>query len=400
MSQSVDDKIQELMDESQFNLEILNQLIFHYGFIRAKALVTNLRTYSSHYSIRVNTLVTTPDKLQATLKEKNILTKKHPTLEDCLLVEVTGPLELQQKSKIVTVKYSNSITNLLIGGNLGGKDFSSEAKIKVGDELTIVDTKGRILANGILMMDPEDIALGKKGLAIKTFESRYHIPNLKITKEYLRGQFLPQSLASIIIGAQIKLKAKDRVLDMNTGTGELLTYIWQRNSKTETKIIALNNSASQQTKFKETVKQLRMYKAPFESFHFKLRKFAVRFNKPETFDWIVIKAPNTSIGIRPKVFMKTSESVIETYNNMQRRYLEEAARLLKRNGTIFYYTDSILPAENEEMIRLAVEKLKLRIAKQTIFIGDKCTANFPYADNLQYLFPFPGQTRFTWAVYC
>ncbi|MHA1630016.1 MAG: PUA domain-containing protein [Candidatus Heimdallarchaeota archaeon] len=396
LAQSVSEQITRLCEESNFSRDVVNRLIFHYGYARTATLVAKLRQHPKTIPVRVNTLFTTIDKLFESLQAKNIPAQKLPAVPDCLLIEVEGPKNLERKEKSVQIKFSKKVNEVLTGLNLTYKDFFPTEDLKIGDEISVVTKKGEVIANGILMMQLEDILRRKKGVAIKIIESKYAIPNLKTLKEFLRGQFIRQSLGSILVGAQISLKTKDRFLILNAGRGELLSYIWQRNQNVkDVKYIAFERTDANWLKFDENIKRLRMYKLPVERFKMSFAGFARKFNRDETFDVIVIDGPSTNIGLRPKLFENLKENAILKTISIQRKYLTEAARLLKKGGTLFYLTNSLDPAENENNVQFAVEELNLKVAKQNIFIGSSPKGDYMDADKLQYLYPdkqdFNGQ---------
>jgi 16S rRNA C967 or C1407 C5-methylase (RsmB/RsmF family) len=386
---SISDTIRKIAHENQFHFEIINRLIFHYGVKRATSLIKSLRTYQSDYPIRVNTQITTTEQLLETLNEKKILAKKHPILEECILVSVEGPKTLEQKNKSVKVNYNRSVHNVLIGASLGAKDFiaEEEEEINIGDEITITDKAGDHLANGILMMRIRDVLQRKKGIAIKVTDSKYQIPNLKILKEYLRGHFIHQSIPSLIISSNIKLKPNDRVLDMNVGQGEILSHVWQNNSTIPSRIIGIESSIKQSERFKENVKRLRMTKAPFETQQISFNVFAEKFNKNEIFDCAILSLPSSNIGIRPKVYGNIPEKIILRNADQQQRYIHHVAKLLKPNGSLFYHTNSIDPTENEKNIQYAIDELGLKAEKLSYSLGSNCVEGFPGAEHLQCFFP-------------
>jgi len=378
-----------LCEESNFSYDVVNRLIFRYGFQRTVNFIEKLRQPPKKIPLRVNTNFTTAEKLIEHLKEKNITVEQHPILSDCLMVEMIGPEKLKRKDKEVQIKFSKKVNDVLTGGNLSFRDFIPDEDLKIGDEVSIVDNKGEVLANGIVMMRFEEIQNKKKGAAIKVVESRYRFPPLKTIKEYLRGQFIRQSLGSILIGAQIQLKPKARVLFLNSGAGELLTYVWQRNQTVkETKFIAFDQAEGNWLMFDTTIKRLRLYKLPVERFKLSFAGFARKFNRDETFDVIILDGPSTGLGFRPKIFEQLREKQILRTIEQQRKYLHEAARLLKKGGTLFYLTNSLDPAENENNIKFAQEELSLTIVPQEIFIGEQPEGMlFKGAEKLQYLYP-------------
>ena len=375
-----------MVKEYNFSEELIKRYSFFHGMARTTKIIESLKTHPEYYPIRVNTLLATPDELLESLKEKDINVKKHPVIEEALLIKVEGPNNLQEKDKKVTV-HKAAADRVLVGGNVGASSIQQKDLLNIGEEVSITDKFGTIVGNGILMMDSNEISSQKRGAAIRVTESVYQLPNFQNLKEYLRGQFIPQDLPSILIGAQIKNKPKDRILDMTVGEGKVLTHVWQKNSEVDTRIIALEESGSKIQKLKENMKRLRMMKAPFEITKMTLNQFQRKFTRDETFNTILISPKNSETGTRPKVSDTTNEHHILRAAKIQKEYIKQAARLVKRNGTIFYSTNSLDPEENEYIIKFAVENLKLTVEEQEYYLGDRCSSDFKGAENLQYFYP-------------
>ncbi|MGC9779970.1 MAG: hypothetical protein HZR80_12060 [Candidatus Heimdallarchaeota archaeon] len=384
-----------LRDKYQFNYEFIKRLSFYYGYMRTENLIQSLKTHTSTISVRVNTQFTTAAKLLEAFVEKDIPAKQHPVLKEAILIDINEASSIPRKDKVATLNYYRSVNKVLLGSGLGAKDFIVPDDVNFGDEISLIDKKDNVVANGILMMGVDEINAKKKGVAIKITDSKYKVPNLNGLKEFLRGHFIIQTIPNMLIGLMVNLKPKDRLMDMITRNGDILSHIWQRNSKIDSKIIAIDNSAHRLSKFDETIKRLRMYKAPIEKMQLNMRTFAQKFSKDETFDWIIINPTSSETGLRPKIFEDVDEKNILEMVVTQKEFMEHAARLIKRGGTIFYITSSIDPAENEEIISYAVDELELSIDEQEIFLGDKCQSTFEGSELLQYFFPdkhdTPGQ---------
>jgi len=398
LSRSINEEIDQLKEKYQFNFEFIKRLCFTYGLQRTGELIASLKEHTQTLPIRVNTQITTASKLLKTLNEKDIVAKQHPDLEDAILIEISKTEVIPRKEKTVSLKYKRSLNNILIGVGIGSNDFeySEDLSLSIGDEISLLDKRGDVVGNGILMMNMNELEEKKKGIAIKITESMYKIPNINGLKEYLRGQFIPQSIPSMLISSSVNLKAKDRLLDMNVDAGEILTHIWQRNSEVkDLRIIAQRSTAHKLTKFNENIKRLRMYKAPIERVNLKFGMFARKYNKSETFDWIIANPPSTEMGLRPKIFEDIKEEFVVDCAKRQRKYLSVAANLIKPGGTIFYTTNSLDPIENENNIQFAVEELNLTVEKIDTFYGRKCSDKFPGSKFLLYFFPdehdTPGQ---------
>ncbi|MCG3253284.1 MAG: hypothetical protein KAX09_05500 [Candidatus Heimdallarchaeota archaeon] len=393
---SINEEIEQLIEKYQFNFELIKRLSFTYGLQRTSALIASLKEHTQSLPIRVNTQITTASKLIKTLNEKEIVAKQHPDFEEAVLLEISRNEVIPRKKKTITLNYKRPLNSVLIGVGIGSNDFEYTDDLNIGDEISLLDKKGDVVGNGILMMNMNELEEKKKGIAIKITESMYKIPSINGLKEYLRGQFIPQSIPSMLIGSSVNLKAEDRLLDMNSDTGEILTHIWQRNFEVkDSKIVAQRSTAHKLTKFNENIKRLRMYKAPIVRENLNLSAFVKKYNKEETFDLIIANPPSTDMGLRPKIFEMIRESQIIEYSRRQRRYLIHAARLLKPGGTLFYTTNSLDPAENEGNIQFAIEELNFTIEKQELFFGVKCSARFPGSEHLQYFYPdvhdTPGQ---------
>lgn len=393
MSERVDEHINEVANKYQFNPALVNRLSFVYGFDRATSIIKSLTQHPSSLPIRVNTLLTTPNDLVKSLNEKDIPAKQHPEVEDAVLVEVKGPNEIVEKAKKITV-HKYAAAKALIGGSIGAPGIKDHEDLKIGDEVSIVDKMGKIVvANAVLMMSSNEINTQKRGVALRITESKYELPNFQNVTEFLRGHFIQQMIPSILIGSEIKLKPQARVLDLSVGHGALLTQIWQNNSKSNARIVAVDNSNTRLVRFKDNLKRLRMHNAPIEIMKMESNKVSRKFNRNETFDCIVYHAPNSKIGIRPKVSDNTTEGLIFNNARNMNKMMAQADRLLKRGGTLYYSTNSLDPAENERIIEEVINHGRLSVVEQSQYLGEKGPMKFKGSEHLQYFFPDKHDTQ-------
>ncbi|MHA1156371.1 MAG: methyltransferase domain-containing protein [Candidatus Heimdallarchaeota archaeon] len=393
MSERVSDHINEVADQYQFNPALVNRLSFVYGFERAKSIIQSLTVHPGTLPIRVNTLLTTPDDLVKSLNEKEIPAKRHPDVEDAVLVDVQGPNEVAEKTKkIIVHKYAAA--KALIGGAIGAPGIKDHEDLNIGDEVSIVDKMGKIIvANAVLMMNSNEIDNQKRGVALRITASKYVLPNFQNVTEYLRGHFIEQMVPSILMGSEIKLAPQARVLDLSVGHGALLTHVWQNNTKSNARIIAVDNSNTRLVRFKSNLKRLRLLNAPIEIMKMESNKVPKKFNRNETFDCIIYHAPNSKIGIRPKVSDNTTEGLIFNNARNMNKMMAQADRLLKRGGTIYYSTNSLDPAENERIIEEVINHGRLSVVEQSQYIGEKGLVKFKGSELLQYFFPDRHDTQ-------
>ncbi|MBD3192209.1 MAG: hypothetical protein GF308_16330 [Candidatus Heimdallarchaeota archaeon] len=378
--------VEKMAKEYHFREEIIYRLCFYFGVEQARELIDALKDHPTTYPIRVNTLQTTPKQLAKALTTKDVKVTQHPEIEEALLIHVEGPHELEKREKTITI-YHTAIEETIIGRNVGISCVNKHENIKVGDEVSVVDQFGTVLANGVAMMSSRELKHSERGVAVKLTQSKYRLPNFNKMKEYLRGHFIPQSLPSILVGIQVGLKPDARVLNMNVGAGEQITHIWQKNPKMKGRIIVIDKYKSALERFQETVKQLRMYDAPFEPMRYDARNLHRKFSRDETFDWIILQPPNSELGRRPKIYEGITERKIINLVKIQKKMMEQAARLIKPGGTILYSIKSIDPGETEEVIKFAVEDLELTVSEQEPFFGESGSTSFPGAKKVQWFYP-------------
>ena len=76
---------------------------------------------------------------------------------------------------------------------------------------------------------------------------------------------------------------------------------------------------------------------------------------PSSFRWILLDAPCSALGQRPQILTKCSLKELKSFPVIQRRLLENAVQLLKCGGTLVYSTCSIVPDENEKMVKWVLD---------------------------------------------
>lgn len=87
-----------------------------------------------------------------------------------------------------------------------------------------------------------------------------------------------------------------------------------------------------------------------------------QFPSDQRFDLIIMDVPCSNSGVlnkRPEARWRIDDSAMNDTVQLQKRLLAHATSLLNKGGEIWYITCSILPAENEDVIKYASEQLAL-----------------------------------------
>ncbi|XP_049370642.1 rRNA (cytosine-C(5))-methyltransferase NOP2C isoform X1 [Solanum verrucosum] len=92
---------------------------------------------------------------------------------------------------------------------------------------------------------------------------------------------------------------------------------------------------------------------------------------PNSFDRVLLDAPCSALGLRPRLF--AGEDTIDSLRSnakYQRRMFDQAVQLVRPGGVIVYSTCTINPGENEALVRYALDKYEfLSLASQHPKIG-------------------------------
>ncbi|CAO2168861.1 unnamed protein product [Urochloa humidicola] len=92
---------------------------------------------------------------------------------------------------------------------------------------------------------------------------------------------------------------------------------------------------------------------------------------PNSFDRVLLDAPCSALGLRPRLFAGEETLVsLKTHARYQRRMFDQAVKLVRPGGVIVYSTCTINPGENEALVRYALDTYKfLSLASQHPKVG-------------------------------
>lgn len=92
------------------------------------------------------------------------------------------------------------------------------------------------------------------------------------------------------------------------------------------------------------------------------------------FDLIILDVPCSNSGVlnkRPEARWRLNDDHYHALENIQWALLENALKLIKPQGEIWYMTCSILPHENEKMVEKAVQQLNLKIKESHLILPNE-----------------------------
>lgn len=225
------------------------------------------------------------------------------------------------------------------------------------------------IGNGLMKVSRDDIFKGgiERGVAVEMTQPVYNCPPLNnIFKEKL---FL-QNIPSIVCAHVLDPRPGQTVLDMCSAPGgktaHLATLMCDRGT-----VIALDKAKARLQKTIDNCSAWRL-----NSVRCFVHDATMSFNTnpdlcdvPRHFDRILVDAPCSALGQRPRLNYRQTLREVESYPNVQKALLKAASELVKQDGVIVYSTCSINEAENEDVVVWALENLPLQLNVQQPHLG-------------------------------
>lgn len=165
--------------------------------------------------------------------------------------------------------------------------------------------------------------------------------------EYADGALYLQSLSSMLPPLFLAPQAGENILDMTAAPGGKTTQLYAL-SHGRALITACERDAGRFERLRYNLEKQGATRVNA------LKTDALQLNEFLRFDKILLDAPCTGTGtIGEGSRVRFSEEYLAKCVKLQKKLIEKALRLLKSGGTLVYSTCSVLPEENEEVVRHA-----------------------------------------------
>ena len=351
-------------------------------------------------TVRINPLRIDADEAIEMLKSSiklretnNVKIYQHPQLDDLIVIDVQkdgsqSKVVNRGKEVIVDRKCAAAVlrgANIYCGGVIG-----CPSHLKPGDEVTVYADLDRkclkgwtkkfthpkmMIATGKSMVSRNELFCPpvSDGMAVEVTNLNVPMPaSVKISSD-----FYPQNLPSVVAVHVLDPQPGDTVLDMCAAPGGKTTHIASR-MKNEGVVIALERQVKRLEKMKENLNLWGMscvipFKFNAVKAHDPRLPREPRLDPPfpsEHFDRVMVDAPCSGMGNRPKLKSEFLVAHIENYPETQKEILSTGIRLLRVGGTLVYSTCSFTIIENEAVVhRILQEYPNVRLDVQVPHIG-------------------------------
>ncbi|XP_063777620.1 tRNA (cytosine(72)-C(5))-methyltransferase NSUN6 isoform X2 [Pseudophryne corroboree] len=384
---------------------INTELVATLGADEAERKFECLQNHLSHppsfTTVRVNTLLASVEHVKQLLGEEIrkqfpgviIPIQQHPKLNDLLLIPVIGPRKTLERHPVQVIVGAQCGNAVLRGAHVYSAGILSASKwMKTGDNVSVYsDVEGKcrrgatefdgtkvFIGNGISELSRSEIFCSNspvKGKGIKMTEPVYLSPSFD---NVLPGYIFLQNLPSAVVSHVLHPQPGERVLDMCAAPGGKTTHIASLMSD-QGEVIAMDKIANKMETVKRNVSLLKLNS--IQAYCFNGTKAVTRDTGgsaqgtrppflPESFHRILLDAPCSGMGQRPRMICPSSLKELLSYQALQRKLFTVAVELLLPGGTLVYSTCTITLSENEEQVAWALSTFPcLQLQAQEPHIG-------------------------------
>lgn len=189
-------QLNELVKELRYRKGMLELMEEAYGN-RTQGVLEALMRAPREYSVRVNTLKTTPEDVMERLSALGVRNHRSPSVEEAVMIEVEGPYQVEKRGKQVVADKS-AAESVMIGSKLYAPGILRTDGYRVGDVVHITDVYGHVVGSGIALLPPKVDNRPVRGMAVDISESVYRLPPLRESQLYAEGLMREQSLPAMI----------------------------------------------------------------------------------------------------------------------------------------------------------------------------------------------------------
>ncbi|XP_077534187.1 tRNA (cytosine(72)-C(5))-methyltransferase NSUN6 [Haemaphysalis longicornis] len=368
------------------------------GTIDAESRLSCLKSWLSlppqYTTVRVNTRITSAESAKASVQhhldesygESAPQVICHPSIPDLLvLLGRRNVVQLKPASPEVVVR-RDCAEAVLRGAHVYIPGVMGAPKgLQVGQEVAVYgDLDGRCLkgrtrpyrgrrtfiGNGTMVVSRADIFKGQmsQGCAVRMTDPLSGCPPLGGLEP---SQLFLQNLPSALCGHVLAPRPGEAVLDMCAAPGGKTTHLATLMDDTGL-VVALDRSENRISKVRANCERwgiscVRTFAQDANEYDSLLNE---ELGLPEQFDRILLDAPCSALGGRPRLSYEQSAKALRSYPPQQRALVETAVHLLRPGGVLLYSTCSVSSAENEAIVSWALRRFsEIRLVKQEPHIG-------------------------------
>lgn len=340
------------------NEELQNYVKIIFGEDLAKKYFEKIPTPMEEYTLHLFRDYNLIRQIKEEIQQLGFEVRVHSDFSNLIITKPKGPYELKLSENMKEIVVDNRAAEMICqGSNVFVPGVKRANKVKEGDIVRVVNQKQIVVARAKAMMSHHQMLESRRGIAAKTIQSRFIVPNLKMLGS---GSYpaMFQSLPAYLTSMNLEPNKGEKILDCCAAPGNKTLHLNEL-VDSEAKIVAVDRSRKRLGKLEEKIKRFKLKNidvVPGNIIDLS-KEWTVKFDK------ILIDPPCTSLGLRPRLVLDVEKKTINSTATYQRTIFHACNKLLKEEGIIIYSTCTITKEENEDIINHAVN-LGYEVIKQ------------------------------------
>lgn len=350
--------------ELRYRKDLLEMMVGVYGD-RTAGILEALKRAPRDYAVRVNTLRTGVEDVLEALTSEGVRCRRSELVPEAVLIEVQGPFEVEQSGKHIVAR-KNAAESVMMGSKLYGPGVLRTDNYRVGGRVYITDIYDHVVGSGLAVMPPKKTNDIVKGIAVDTKESVYRLPPLRESGLYATGKIRGQSLPAMITTRELDPKPGETIVDMCAAPGGKSMHIAQLMGG-EGRVYAFDHSEKRLETLRRDAEALGVGNVVAEC---RDSRFLKKDRPGIAADRVLVDPPCSALGVRPKLYEDCTLQEVIGAAKYQIQFLAAAKEVAVPGGIVVYSTCTLSVAENEGVVRQAIDTLSLELVSQSTILGE------------------------------
>jgi 16S rRNA C967 or C1407 C5-methylase (RsmB/RsmF family) len=319
---------------------------------RLDRVLKSLHGMGPEYYFRINGLARDTREIVSEIHSKGLDVTVHNKILDAAKIPV---VETNPSAEGISVQADRFAAEAVMqGAHLYAPGVKNCKGLRAGMRGKVEDTTGTVVGSGIARQGETTILRYRRGIAVETLESRFHLPAFRETSWYGEGLIHLQSLPSMVTCQVLDPKPGETIVDLNCSPAGKMSYLSQL-ADNKANIIGFDRNQSKIEKAREHLERLhcRNYQLIAHDSRYAHLDYTIKADKA------LVDPPCTGLGVMPKLSLDATTTDVKNLTAYQKQFLRTAASMVRQSGSIVYSVCTITNEECEEMVRFAEEELGL-----------------------------------------
>lgn len=319
---------------------------------RLKNVLDALSGMGPKYYFRLNGPASAREETIESIRSHGFQVGSHETIPEAAYFPVTEGAPSLDGMRVEADQFAAEA--VMHGAHLYARGVRDCKGLRLGMKTTVEDREGNVVGSGIARQGETAILRYHSGIAVETLDSRFRLPPLRETSWYKSGLIHLQSLPAMIASHVLDPRPGELIVDLNCSPAGKMSHLCQL-TENRALVIGFDRNERKIEKAREHLERLhcKNYQLIAHDSRYAHIDYTLRADK------VLVDPPCTGLGVMPKLSVETTMAGVKSVVDYQKQFLNAAASMVKKHGTIVYSVCTITHEECEGMVEFAEDELGL-----------------------------------------